>query len=120
MRVRFPAMRSVTRSVTLPVAISATRTLTEVALELAGTAVADHPEEREITLVAISVSNLVGEPALQLELALDLGDDRLRPGTTLGASRWAVDRSVDARALTVRACGSQVCQDGPRRRGTGA
>ncbi len=95
-RVRFPGLRSVTRSVTLPVAISATRTLTEVALELAATALADHPDEQEITLLAISVSNLVGEPALQLELAFDLGDDRLRPGTTLGASRWAVHRSVDA------------------------
>lgn len=95
-RVRFPGMRSVTRSATLPVAISATRTLTEIALELAGAALADHPEEREITLVAVSVSNLVGEPALQLELALDLGDERHRPGTAVGASRWAVDRSMDA------------------------
>ncbi|MGI8684225.1 MAG: DNA polymerase IV [Acidimicrobiales bacterium] len=92
-RVRFPGMRSVTRSVTLPVAISATRTLTEVALELVGVALAENPEEHEITLVAVSVSNLVGEPALQLEL--DLGDDRHRPGTTTNALRWAVDRSVD-------------------------
>ena len=95
-RVRFPGMRSVTRSATLPVAVSATRTLTEVALDLAGTALADHPAEREITLVAVSVSNLVGEPALQLELPLGLADQRHRPGTAPGAARWAVDRSLDA------------------------
>ena len=95
-RVRFPGMRSVSRSVTLPVAVSTTRTLAEVAIELASLALVDHPGEREITLVAVSVSNLVGEPALQLELPLGLGDHRHRPGTALGASRWAVDRSIDA------------------------
>ncbi|HET9442729.1 MAG TPA: hypothetical protein VFO65_05360, partial [Acidimicrobiales bacterium] len=95
-RVRFVAMRSVTRSVTLPVAVSSTRTIAELALELAGAALADHPAEREVTLVAVSVSNLVGDAALQLELPLGLGDDRPRPGTSSGAARWALDRSVDA------------------------
>ena len=95
-RVRFPGMRLVNRSVTLPVAISATRILTEVAVELAEAALADHPTEEEITLVAVSVSNLVGEPALQLELPLGLDDARHRPGTPSGAARWALDRSVDA------------------------
>ena len=95
-RVRFAAMKSVTRSVTLPVAISTTRTLTELASELAHVALDDHPSEREISLLAVSVSNLVDEPALQLELPLRLGDDRHRPGTAAGAARWALDRSVDA------------------------
>ncbi len=97
-RVRFPGLRAVTRSVTVPVAVSATLTVTELATELAGAALADHPGEREITLLAVSVSNLVDEPALQLELplALAVGDDRHRPGTATGAARWAVDRSVDA------------------------
>ena len=97
-RVRFLGLMSVTRAVTLPVAISTTLTLTEVATELAATILADHPEEREITLLAVSVSKLVAEPMLQLELPLDLPGDP-RPGNVVGAARWAVDRSVD----TIRA-----------------
>jgi DNA polymerase-4 len=75
-RVRFPALRSVTRSVTVPVAISTTLTLTELAMELAGSAIADNQHEPRITLLGVSVSNLVDEPVLQLELPLGLGDDR--------------------------------------------
>lgn len=64
-------------------------------MELARAALADHPREREISLLAISVSHLVHEPVLQLELALDLPDAARRPGAPAGASRWAVDRSMD-------------------------
>jgi DNA polymerase-4 len=95
-RVRFVGLRSVTRSVTLPAAISATLTLTEIAAELAQTALADHPDQREITLLAISVSQLADQSVLQLELPVGLGDDQHRPGTRAGAARWGVDRSVDA------------------------
>jgi DNA polymerase-4 len=95
-RVRFTNLRSVTRSMTMGVAISATLTLTDVAVELARAALADHSQERQITLLAVSVTNLVAEPALQLELPLGLGDDLHRPGTATGAGRWLVDRSVDA------------------------
>lgn len=42
------------------------------------------------------MSNLVDEDALQLEMALGLGDERIRPGTEAGAARWSLDRSVDA------------------------
>lgn len=95
-RVRFPGLRSVTRSITLLAPISATLTLTELATELAGGALRDHPREREVTLLAVSVSGLVHASALQLELPLDLSENRYRPGTTQGAARWGVDRSVDA------------------------
>ena len=95
-RVRFPGRRSVTRSVTVAEPISATRTLAELAVDLAGEALADHPGEREITLLAVSVSNLTEEPGLQLVLPLALDGDRRRPGTAVGAARWALDRSVDA------------------------
>ncbi len=95
-RVRFAEMQSVTRSVTLPGAISATPILAEVAHSLVNTALTDHPEQEVITLLAISVSQLVQEPALQLELPIELGDDEQRPGTAAGAARWALDRSVDA------------------------
>jgi DNA polymerase-4 len=97
-RVRFIGLRSVTRSVTLPVAIATTLTLTELATELAASALADHPGEREITLLALSVSKLVEEPALQLELPLGFDGDQ-RPPKVTGAARWAVDRSID----TIRA-----------------
>jgi DNA polymerase-4 len=95
-RVRFTGLRSVTRSLTLAAGISATLTLTDIAVELAWSALADHPREREITLLAVSVSNLVDDVVLQLELPLDLSDDAYRPGTVAGAARWRVDRSVDA------------------------
>jgi DNA polymerase-4 len=95
-RVRFTGLRSVTRSVTLPVAVSTTLTLTELAKELAAAALADHPGEPEITLLAVSVSNLVDQPGLQLELPLGLDEGRHRPGSAAGAARWSVDHSVDA------------------------
>ncbi len=56
---------------------------------------ADHPSERDITLLAVSVSNVRDEPALQLELPLGLADQRERPGAPAGAARWAIDRAVD-------------------------
>jgi DNA polymerase-4 len=95
-RVRFAGMRAVTRSITVPVAFSTTLTLTDMATELAGIALADNPAERQISLLAVSVSNLVPSPALQLELALGLDEGVPRPGSPSGAARWGVDRSVDA------------------------
>jgi DNA polymerase-4 len=94
-RVRFAGLRSVTRSSTLPAAVSATLTVTEVATELAEAALAD-ARHRHISLLAVSVSNLVAEPVQQLELPLGLMEDPRRPGTPSGAARWQVDRSVDA------------------------
>ena len=99
-RVRFPHLRSVTRSVTLPVAISTTLTLTEVAERLARSAILDNERDREITLIAVSVSNLRPDHSLQLELPLDSPNGRRntdpRPRSVVEASRWGVDRSVDA------------------------
>ena len=94
-KVRFAEMQSVTRSVTLPAAISATPILAEVAYSLVTTALKDHPDEQVITLLSISVSHLVYEAALQLELPIEIGDEEQRPGTAAGAARWALDRSVD-------------------------
>jgi DNA polymerase-4 len=94
-RVRFPGMKSVTRSTTSAPAVSATRALTELATRLADGALADHPSEREITLLGVSVSGLVPQPAIQLELPFGRGALSHRPGSR-GASRLAVDGSVDA------------------------
>jgi len=99
-RVRFPRMRSVTRSVTLSAAISTTLTLTEVAEGLALSAILGNEQETEITLLAVSVSNLHAEHSLQLELPLDSPagprDAGLEPTAAIEAARWGVDRSVDA------------------------
>jgi DNA polymerase-4 len=95
-RVRFTDLRSVTRALTLPVPISATLTLTDVAVDLVSAALGDHPEDRQITLLGVSVTNLAAESALQLELPFDSTEDWHRPGTRTGATRWGVDRSVDA------------------------
>jgi DNA polymerase-4 len=98
-RVRFPGLRSVTRSITLSVAISTTLTLTEVAEQLAHSAIDDNRPEHQITLIAVSVSNLRPEHSLQLELQLDAADLKTvdpRPEPGVESSRWGVDRSVDA------------------------
>jgi DNA polymerase-4 len=99
-RVRFAHLRSVTRSVTLSSGISTTLTLTEVAETLAHAALLDNVGEREISLLAVSVSNLRPEHSLQLELPVDAPAWRRaaspRPRSVVEAGRWGVDRSIDA------------------------
>jgi DNA polymerase-4 len=95
-RVRFLAMRSVTRSLTLPEPVCTTLTLTEIADQLAWQAINDQPNPTEqLSLLAISVSNLVTVRAVQTELPMQPDDPR-RPGSALGSSRLAVDTSIDA------------------------
>ena len=99
-RVRFPHLRSVTRSITMSVAISTTLTLTEVAERLAHSAILDNEREREITLLAVSVSNLRPHHSFQLELPLE--------STQLGARRrpptWIRRRSLQMGIGPVRRC----------------
>jgi DNA polymerase-4 len=95
-RVRFADLRSVTRSVTLDAPISATATLAEIAEELVRTVLAQRPEEKTISLLAISVSHLEPHPHLQLELPLGLEGEARRPGAKRGMARWTADRAVDA------------------------
>ena len=95
-RVRFADLRSVTRSITLPAAISATAILSEIAEDLVNVALADHPGEKTISLLAIAVSHLEKDAVLQLELPLQLDDDERRPGTKRAKARWVSDRAVDA------------------------
>ena len=94
-RVRFSDLRSVTRSVTLPAAISATVILADIAKDLVHTALQDHPGEETISLLAIAVSHLEQDAVLQLELPFELEHEERRPGTKKGAARWVLDRSVD-------------------------
>jgi DNA polymerase-4 len=95
-RVRFRDLRAVTRSITIDQPISATVSLAEIAEDLVRVVQADHPDERTITLLAISVAQLERDPLVQLELPLDLADDARRPGTRRGASRLSADRAMDA------------------------
>jgi DNA polymerase IV len=95
-RVRFADLHSVTRSVTVPVGLSATLPLAELATTLAHAALDDHPDQPQISLLGLSIGHLVDESSLQLELPLYLEDDRCRPGTASGAARRSVDRAVDA------------------------
>jgi DNA polymerase-4 len=94
-RVRFAGMRAVTRSLTVADPLSTTTTLTETAVTLAQVALDDNPREREITLLAISVSNLVDDPEEQLELSLDSGVEVVRPVAGLADARAALDRTMD-------------------------
>src|SRR5262245_60517987 len=94
-RVRFADLRSITRSVTLDAPVSATASLAEIAEELVRTALADHPHERIISLLGMSVSHLERHWDVQLELPLGLEDEKRRPGTSRGIARLAADRAVD-------------------------
>jgi DNA polymerase-4 len=95
-RVRFADMRSVTRSITLDAPISATAILAKMSEQLVRTVLADHPDEKTISLLAISVSHLEQQSDLQLELPLGLPGDERRPGTRRGMACWMADRAVDA------------------------
>ncbi len=95
-RVRFADLSAVTRSVTLDAPISATLILAEIAEDLVRAALADHPAERTISLLAIFVSHLEENADLQLELPLGLADEARRPGAKRGMARFAADRAVDA------------------------
>jgi DNA polymerase-4 len=94
-RVRFADLRSVTRSVTLPAPISATVILAEIAEDLVRAVLANYPDEKTISLLAISVSHLEGHAAMQMELPLGLPDEERRPGTRKGRARWVADCAID-------------------------
>ncbi|WP_338723417.1 DNA polymerase IV [Devosia sp. XK-2] len=94
-RIRFADMRAITRSHTLDAPVSATLIVAEIAEELVRVALGEHAQEKVITLLAISVSHIGAQPHLQLELPLDLDDERHRPGTRRGAARFSADQAMD-------------------------
>jgi DNA polymerase IV len=94
-RVRFADLRAVTRAVTLDAPISATAILAEIAEELVRAVLADHPQERIISLLAISVSHLEEQRELQLEFPLGLADEKRKPGSRIGLARFKADRALD-------------------------
>ena len=94
-RVRFLELRSVSRAVTLRHAVATTKAISEIALELVGAALAENPQEPEITLVGLSVSKLVDEPPIQLVLPFAPATGRLRASTATEDLRRALDDSMD-------------------------
>ena len=94
-RIRFADLRSVTRSVTLDAPISATAILAEIAEDLVRAALADHPDEDVISLLAISVSHLDERPLLQLELPLGLQDEKRRPGANRCLLQTVLSRELE-------------------------
>ncbi|HEY7766111.1 MAG TPA: DNA polymerase IV [Aestuariivirgaceae bacterium] len=94
-RVRFADLRSVTRSVTVSAPIAATAALAEIAEDLVRRVLVDHPKDKVISLLAISVSNLEEYGIVQLELPLGLADEGCRAGSRTGMARWVADRAVD-------------------------
>jgi DNA polymerase-4 len=95
-RIRFAGMKAVTRSHTGRLPVSSTLTLTEIAERLVWGALRQpHIDEpAQISLLAISVSNLIDQAALQLELPLG-PDDPAEHAGDMAAARFAVDHSVD-------------------------
>jgi len=49
-------------------------------------------EEREISLLAISVSHIEEQPVVQLDLPLGMADETHRPGARRGMARLLADR----------------------------
>jgi DNA polymerase IV len=94
-RVRFADLKSVTRSMTLDAPVCTTVILASVAEKLVRAALADHPSEKTISLLAISVSHLEEHWDLALELPLGLADEARRPGSRMGLARSEADRAVD-------------------------
>jgi DNA polymerase-4 len=69
--------------------------LAELAEELVRAVLAEHPDEKIISLLAISVSHFEEHWDLELELPLGLLDEPRRPGSETGMARLAADRAVD-------------------------
>jgi len=116
-RIRFADMRAIARSLTLDAPVSATLIVAEIAEDLVRAALVEHPREKYITLLAISVSHIGPQPHIQLELPLNLPDENHRPGTPIGLARWTADRAMDqARTRFGRAAiGYAITQLGPQK-----
>jgi DNA polymerase-4 len=82
--------------VTLPHPVAATAILAEIAEDLVRAVLRQHPAERAISLLAISVSHIEEQPVVQLDLPLGLADEARRPGAGRGMSHLLADRAVDA------------------------
>jgi len=87
-RVRFANLNSATRSVTLDAPISATVMLAELAEELVRAVLADHPDEKTISLLAISVSHLEEHWDVELDSRLGLQMKHAAPAPCTKGCAW--------------------------------
>ena len=99
-RVRFSDLRAVTRSQTVSEPLSATLTINEIAEGLVRLALADHPQEAMVSLIAVSISGLVDDAAIQMELPFsdashEANADAVRAGSARANNRRAVDDTMD-------------------------
>jgi DNA polymerase-4 len=112
-RIRFADLRAITRSSTSADPVSTTLTLTEVAERLVLDAVDAMDVTPLLTLLGISVSQLVDQPMFQTRLVLGLDGDL----PDADGRRWSIDRSVDAiRAKFGRRAVGYASAHGERRR----
>ena len=79
---------------TLPAPISATAILAEVAEDLVRAVLADHPSEKTISLLAISVSHLEKHQTCSWN-SRSASHRRAAPRHRTGRARWLADRAVD-------------------------
>jgi len=95
-RVRFDDLSAVTRSASLRAPVATTNAIAAIAEHLADAGVAE-AAGRDVNLLAISTSNLVTAPHLQLELPFAelLGADLLRTGSAHERSRQGLDDALD-------------------------
>lgn len=92
-RVRFPGGRVVSRSETLAAPVATTEAVGEVARRLAEEARVG--EDEPLTLVGVSLSGLVDDAAIQLELGLDGSSVAERAGSARAERAAAIDRQLD-------------------------
>lgn len=90
-RLRFRDLQAITRSATLGTPTASSRTIAEIAVALAQTGLDDHAGQQEISLLAISLSNLCDAGSLQLELPFASA-----PSDRRAEDRLAVDSAMDA------------------------
>ena len=72
-----------------------TAILAKIAEELVRCVLSDHPHERKISLLGISVSQLMKDSAMQMDLPLGLADEGRRAGSERGMAHRAADRAID-------------------------
>ncbi|MGC2240177.1 MAG: DNA polymerase IV, partial [Acidimicrobiia bacterium] len=91
-RVRYPGPRNVSRSHTLRAPTNSTTALSDLGTILLERALEHRGEP--VTLIGMSVSNLVTDEFLQLELPVGAGG-ALNPGSAVDLKRRALDASID-------------------------
>ena len=96
MRVRFGDLRAVTHAVTLPRPVAATAILAGVAEDLVRAVLRNHPEEREISLLAISVSHSRSGRWCNSICRSASPTRRAAPARRSGMARLLADRAIDA------------------------